>query len=92
MKEAQAGQAVAVVLREDGTRQRFEVPREGLFRALYPVLDCTTIELVTLSQGWVMLCDEEGHLRGRGLNVNATRRAGRFIVGDAAVMLSADVL
>lgn len=78
------------VMYPDGTRADLK-PVNGTdftFEELYPVLGCDTIELLYLSDGTLMLFDEEGRLTGKPVNQQATvlitadlEKRGRFLLG-----------
>jgi hypothetical protein len=82
------------LLKTDGTKEEIVPQDAGVgfsFRELYPLIGCTTIELVRLNDGRLLLIDEEGKLKDDAeINQQATTLAADrigpdVIVGNAVV-------
>ena len=93
---------MATVYKTDGTSQEVQ-PENGKdfkLEELYKLVECQTIELVTLGGGKIMIIDEEGKLSSppKPLNAAATqlfkqlpRIPGDYIAGNALVCLTKEV-
>ena len=50
---------------------------------LYELLQCSTVEIIPVGAGMILVVDEEGRRARKPLNPAASRIAGQPIVGDA---------
>lgn len=77
------------ILKTDGTRTMQEVDKSRLFEQLYPMIGTDVIEPMYLHR-LVMLMDEEGTMKNKAHNAEASALAGRRIVGDVALICRKD--
>lgn len=72
-----------LIRHDDPKRERIEWET---LADLYGPMDCRMIEPLKLRDGRWMLLDEDGLLRKKPLNVEASSVAGRPIVGHVAII------
>lgn len=60
------------------------------FKECYALVGCSMLEVVRLSDGGILLVDEEGLFNGPVVNPQATLLAGHAIVGNAVMFDKAE--
>lgn len=75
---------MATLFKPDGTTQSVE-PKNGRDFKIEELWDLIGgyVQVVSASGGKILIVDEEGLLKHRPLNKEASKRAGFMIVGDA---------
>jgi hypothetical protein len=89
----------ATLLKTDGSSTPVK-PENGTdfkLEELYKLIGTDMVEVVPLANGRILVIDEEGKLKGKGVNAEADRlfqvkrmQWGDYIVGDAVLMDSED--
>lgn len=83
---------MAILLRTDKPpKPVFPTGRTFSLEELYSLIDCDTVDFITLPTGALMWVDDNGLLMKKPLNITASQLAGSTIVGHALITDTSEV-